>query len=116
MRTYPWGGAYDSSRQAALIPAINNNFTNPGPEPVGRYPKGASPFGVEDLVGSVWQMTSEFQDDHNRAVILRGGSNYGPWRLEKQKGDHHCATIGVPGSTDPTTGANLSHWNCGSHW
>jgi len=39
---------------------------------------GDSPFGVSDLVGNVWQYTDEFQDDHNRYVILRGGSNYYP--------------------------------------
>merc|ERR1712178_78289 len=41
-------------------------------------PAGDSPFGVSDLVGNVWQYTDEFQDDHTRAVILRGGSNYRP--------------------------------------
>lgn len=119
-RLYPWGNNYDSSREAQLVPAISNNFTNPGPEPVGKYPKGASPFGVEDLVGSVWQMTSEFQDFHTRFMILRGGSNYGPWRHNECRdcgfGDNHCASIGVPGSYDPITGKNLSHPFCGSHW
>ena len=76
-RIYPWGGSQDNP---ALTPAVNNDWENPGPEPVGKYPKGASPFGVEDLVRSVWQYTSEFQDIHTRSVILRGGSNYSPWR------------------------------------
>jgi formylglycine-generating enzyme required for sulfatase activity len=31
-----------------------------------------------DLVGNVWQWTNEFQDDHTRAAILRGGSAYQP--------------------------------------
>jgi iron(II)-dependent oxidoreductase len=52
---------------------------SPGPEPVGaRSPHGDSPFGVADLVGNVWQLTDEFQDEHTRAVLLRGGSNYRP--------------------------------------
>ena len=34
----------------------------PGPEHVGKYPAGASPFGVLDMIGSVWQMTDEYQD------------------------------------------------------
>ena len=41
-------------------------------------PAGDSPFGVSDLVGNVWQYTDEFQDDHTRGVLLRGGSNYRP--------------------------------------
>ena len=39
---------------------------------VGRFPNGSSPAGVEDLVGLVWQWTDEYQDEHNRAAILRG--------------------------------------------
>ncbi len=31
-----------------------------------------------DMVGNVWQWTEEFQDDHTRAGILRGGSYYQP--------------------------------------
>ena len=40
--------------------------------------RGASPFGVEDLVGNVWQWTDELRDEHTRADILRGGSYYQP--------------------------------------
>ena len=49
-----------------------------GPDPVDAHPKGASPFGVEDLVGNVWQWTDEFTDEHTRAGIVRGGSYYQP--------------------------------------
>lgn len=50
-----------------------------GPEPVTAHvPAGDSFFAVSDLVGNVWQYTDEFQDEHSRYVILRGGSNYRP--------------------------------------
>ena len=45
---------------------------------VDAHPNGASPFGVMDMVGNVWQWTDEYADDHTRAAILRGGSHYQP--------------------------------------
>jgi gamma-glutamyl hercynylcysteine S-oxide synthase len=45
---------------------------------VDAHPNGASPSGVMDLVGNVWQWTDEYVDDHTRAAILRGGSHYRP--------------------------------------
>jgi formylglycine-generating enzyme required for sulfatase activity len=48
------------------------------PSDVDAHPKGASPFGVMDMVGNVWQWTDEYSDEHTRAAILRGGSHYQP--------------------------------------
>jgi len=73
-RIYPWGNAWDAS--AAPSPQKGQTFS--GPDDVGAHPKGASPFGVMDLVGNVWQWTDEYSDDHMRAAVLRGGSTYQP--------------------------------------
>ncbi|HEX4022818.1 MAG TPA: SUMF1/EgtB/PvdO family nonheme iron enzyme [Acidobacteriaceae bacterium] len=73
-RTYPWGNAWDAS----AVPVPDKGRTLRGPDSVESHAKGASPFGVMDLVGNVWQWTEEFQDDHTRAAILRGGSYYQP--------------------------------------
>ena len=45
---------------------------------VDAHPNGASPFGVIDMVGNVWQWTDEYVDEHTRASILRGGNHYQP--------------------------------------
>jgi len=47
-RKYPWGNTFESSR---------GRFSG-GTAPVGSYPSGASPFGVLDLAGNVWEWTS----------------------------------------------------------
>jgi gamma-glutamyl hercynylcysteine S-oxide synthase len=48
------------------------------PSNVDEHPQGASPFGVMDLTGNVWQWTDEYVDEHTRFAILRGGSHYQP--------------------------------------
>jgi len=46
---------------------------------IGRYPKGANTFGLQDLVGSVWQlMKDQYYSGSYRYLILKGGSYYKP--------------------------------------
>jgi gamma-glutamyl hercynylcysteine S-oxide synthase len=73
-RTYPWGNEWNPG----AVPVPDKSRTMRGPDSVDAHPKGASPFGVMDLVGNVWQWTEEFQDDHTVGGILRGGSYYQP--------------------------------------
>jgi gamma-glutamyl hercynylcysteine S-oxide synthase len=73
-RLYPWGNEWESE----AVPPPDKGRTLTPPPNVATYPKGASPFGVLDLVGTVWQWTDEYVDDHTRAAILRGGSYYQP--------------------------------------
>ena len=73
-RVYPWGNEWDES----AVPVPDKSRTMRGPDAVDAHPKGASPFGVMDMVGNVWQWTEEFVDEHTRAGILRGGSYYQP--------------------------------------
>lgn len=51
-RRYPWGNDWAQDRANANRPA-GSPFTN-----VGSFKTGASPFGVFDMVGNVWEWTS----------------------------------------------------------
>ena len=73
-RLYPWGNNWD----AAAVPVPEHGRILTAADNVDAHPKGASEFGVMDLVGNVWQWTDEYVDDHTRAAILRGGSHYRP--------------------------------------
>jgi formylglycine-generating enzyme required for sulfatase activity len=73
-RSYPWGEKWNGK----MVPATNRSREASGPDNVDAHPQGKSPFGVEDLVGNVWQWTDEYMDEHTRAGILRGGSYYKP--------------------------------------
>jgi formylglycine-generating enzyme required for sulfatase activity len=73
-REYPWGA---ESAPGATAEPDKGRVMLP-PSDVDTHPKGASPFGVMDLTGNVWQWTDEYVDDHTRAAILRGGSHYAP--------------------------------------
>ena len=77
-RTSGSGSTPRRAPTAASIPGATSGMLPPCPRPtraapcavpthVDAHPKGASPFGVMDLVGNVWQWTDEFVDEHTRA-------------------------------------------------
>jgi iron(II)-dependent oxidoreductase len=51
-RRYPWGDADPTPQRANL------GQRHLQPAPAGSYPAGASPFGVHQLIGDVWEWTS----------------------------------------------------------
>jgi len=61
-RRYPWGNTFNPSRAN-----LQTNF----PSPVGSYPAGASPFGVLDMAGNVFEWTAT---EVNGNYVVRGGS------------------------------------------
>jgi formylglycine-generating enzyme required for sulfatase activity len=73
-RAYPWGNAVKPN----TVPTEDHSRRPRIATDVDSYPAGASPFGVQDLIGNVWQWTDEYEDNHTRFAILRGGSFYRP--------------------------------------
>lgn len=86
-RIFPWGNSLDVSRgnhgRPPLIEDPSDGFV--GVAPAGSFPGGASPFGVHDLAGNVWEWTSSPPSDDDLALlggpatasayrVLRGGS------------------------------------------
>lgn len=71
-RKFPWGNDSDVAR---MPPQDTGREMRP-PTDVDAYPSGASPFGVMDMVGNVWQWTDEYTDPHTRAAVLKGSGYY----------------------------------------
>jgi len=69
-RLYPWGELWIAGKHCNSWDARHGSTTA-----VDKYPAGASPYGVLDMAGNVWEWTStEYQGPFMREV--RGGS----WR------------------------------------
>ncbi len=82
-RRYPWGDDWLPER------CVNAPTTGQHPRAVGSFPSGASPFGVLDMAGNVWEWCSDVYDSKYYSVspaanptgpesgsihVLRGGS------------------------------------------
>ncbi|MBK7993996.1 MAG: SUMF1/EgtB/PvdO family nonheme iron enzyme [Blastocatellia bacterium] len=78
-RIYPWGKSWEQGV------AISQELKEDAPRTVGSLPKGASPFGVLDMAGNVWEWTADkFSSYPNNkepvdsklanANVIRGGS------------------------------------------
>lgn len=100
-RVYPWGNDYDSSKFNGKASGIR------GTVHVGSYPAGASPFGMDDMAGNVWEWTGDWYQAYpggagspffgEKFRVTRGGG----W-FDEQK---QVRTFNRS-SADPNTAAN----------
>jgi formylglycine-generating enzyme required for sulfatase activity len=68
-REYAWGNEEPDGTRA--------NYLETGPRqvtPVGLYPWGATPEGVQDMGGNVWEWVDDWYDKNQKERVLRGGS------------------------------------------
>ncbi|MCX7015357.1 MAG: SUMF1/EgtB/PvdO family nonheme iron enzyme [Candidatus Sumerlaeota bacterium] len=79
-RLYPWGNEWNLE---ACRPDDGTSLGTPQPFPVGCFPKGASPFGVMDMVGNVAQWTATPTAPINPATPGKG------WYVVKGAGAAH---------------------------
>jgi len=63
-RRYPWGDAWEATR-------CNIQPEREGTTPVNAFPAGASPYGVLDMVGNVWEWTRSLWGEKLHAPAFR---------------------------------------------
>lgn len=68
-RLYPWGN--DLNVVPANVQGEKDSFLQTAP--VGKFPAGASPVGVMDMAGNVWEWTASVDDDNGDGRTVRGG-------------------------------------------
>jgi formylglycine-generating enzyme required for sulfatase activity len=79
-RRFPWGdeAPRQDGRRLANFGAVKCCAPDTwdgygGTAPVGSYPDGASPFGLLDMAGNVWEWTSNIFPGRPEYITLRGG-------------------------------------------
>ena len=66
-RTYPWGEQPPDATRANYGDNVGDTT------PVGSYPAGASPYGLLDMAGNVWEWV-EADDGSHVLPVMRGGA------------------------------------------
>jgi len=79
-RQYPWGNDWDAQKCVSMEGTLYK--FSPGFNPVGSHPEGASPYGVEDMAGNVWEWVADWYE-HEYYATAPANNPAGP-----QPGSH----------------------------
>jgi formylglycine-generating enzyme required for sulfatase activity len=79
-RLYPWGNEFIAGN------CNTSESATDGARPVDAHPGGASPYGVVDMAGNVWEWTITPYEDDEPWRVLKGGA----WDYKGLK-DTRCA-------------------------
>lgn len=117
-RRYPWGN-YEGRGDLANFADKNTVFAwsdreindgYPESSPVGSFPIGASPFGLEDMAGNVWEWCSDYYENYRgvHKVNPRGPTNGAKrvYRGGSWKSRFHSLRTTARGSNIPSYSCN----------
>jgi formylglycine-generating enzyme required for sulfatase activity len=69
-REYPWGNTWEPEKCVSYEMTVDQ--FSPGFMPVGSKPQGASPYGIEELAGDVWEWVADwYQYDYYRNAPMK---------------------------------------------
>jgi formylglycine-generating enzyme required for sulfatase activity len=68
-RAFPWGDEELGNGAACM----GRDPATGGTDPVGRHPGSASPYGVHEMAGNVWEWTATTVEDAETVHIIKGG-------------------------------------------
>lgn len=109
-RRYPWGNDLPVKRGARLANfgtvrccAADDADGYTYYAPVGSYPQGASPFGVLDMAGNVWEWTASPFPGKPGQVTLRGGG----WG-----NNPYCLRVSYRHGNPPHIGLSMVGFRC----
>jgi len=71
-RIYPWGDEYDADK----LNTRDWNKRKVDRVDVGSFPEGASPYGLMDMAGSVWEWTEDWYEAYPGSTI-KGRADFG---------------------------------------
>jgi formylglycine-generating enzyme required for sulfatase activity len=110
-RQYPWGNAFDPAK-------CNTYEGGPGDTtPVGQHPGGASPYGVSDAAGNVWEWCSglyrpyPYDPDDGREDLEAGGDRTlrgGSWNYYRRYARVSARSWSAPDSSNALTGFRVA--------